>query len=88
MGVRYIKIISKTLTIFLVSSKRMNIIDSASPKPAVRNAKQIPTISASGKVQARVWPEMKTTIASGIKPIKKLTRPAKAAEIAKICGGT
>ena len=60
------------------------MIDSARPSPAVKNAKQIPTTKTSGNVQARVWPEIKTTIASGIKPIKKLTRPASAAEIAKI----
>jgi hypothetical protein len=62
----------------------MNIIESARPKPAVKKARQIPTIKTSGRVQARVWPEIKTTIASGIRPIKKLTRPASAAEIAKI----
>jgi hypothetical protein len=62
----------------------MNIIDSARPRPAVKNAKQIPTTKTRGRVQARVWPEINTTIASGINPIKKLTRPARAAEIAKI----
>lgn len=67
-----------------VSSKRMNMIDSARPRPAVKNARQIPTTRTSGKVQARVWPEINTTTASGIIPIKKLTRPANAAEIAKI----
>ena len=64
------------------------MIDNARPRPAVKNAMQIPTIRTSGRVQARVCPEIKTTIASGIRPMKKLTKPARAAEIAKICGGT
>ncbi len=60
------------------------MIDNASPRPAVRNARQIPTTRTSGNVQARVCPEINTTIASGIIPIKKLTKPASAADIAKI----
>ena len=71
-----------------VSSKRINKIDSANPSPAVKKARQIPTIRTRGRVQARVWPDINTTIARGSKPMKKLTSPAKAAEIAKICGGT
>ena len=66
----------------------MNIIDKARPRPAVRKAKQIPTTKTNGSVHERVWPEINTTIASGIRPIKKFTKPAKAAEIAKIWGGT
>ncbi len=50
-------------------------------------AMQVTTMT-SGKVSASDCPEMYTTIASGISPIKKLTRPAKATEIGKICGGT
>ena len=53
MGVKYIKIISKTLTMFLVSSKRMNIIDKARPSPDVSKAKAIPTKTTSGNVKAR-----------------------------------
>ena len=60
------------------------MIDRARPRPAVKNARQIPTTRTSGRVHARVWPEIKTTIANGIRPIKKLTKPARAAEIANI----
>ena len=60
------------------------MIESARPRPATKKARQIPTRRTNGRVQARVCPEIKTTIASGIMPIKKLTRPARAALIAKI----
>ena len=71
-----------------VSSKRINMIDRARPRPAVKSAKAIPTISTSGRVNARGCPEMKQTKASGNIPMKKLVNPANAEEIAKICGGT
>jgi hypothetical protein len=54
----------------------------------VKTARNIPIRKTNGKYQLMVWPDIKTTIESGISPIKKLTRPASAAEIAKICGGT
>ena len=67
-----------------VSSKRINMIDSARPSPAVSRARATPTTRTSGRVQASGWPEMKQTIARGNRPMKKFARPAKADEIAKI----
>ena len=64
------------------------MIDIASPRPAVNSASDTPTMMTNGSVNARDWPEIQQTRASGNKPIKKLTRPASADEIAKICGGT
>ena len=60
------------------------MIEIANPRPAVSRASATPTTKTRGKVQASGWPEMKQTIASGNRPIKKFARPAKADEIAKI----
>ena len=81
-------IIIRIFTIFLVSSKRINNIERLRPRPAPSSIKKKPTIMTRGAVKASVCPEMYTTNVSGIKPIKKFTSPAKAVEIAKICGGT
>ena len=45
-------------------------------------------IKTIGKVIESVWPEIYTTAARGIKPIKKLVKAAKEAAKAKILGGT
>ncbi len=45
-------------------------------------------IKTRGKVRERVWPEIYTTTASGIKPIRKLINAARAAAKANIYGGT
>ncbi len=72
---------------FLESSNRMNIIDKVKPIPDVSNAIANPIMRTSGKLKDKVCPERYTTIVNGNNPIKKLTKPAKADEIAKICGG-
>ena len=69
---------------FRVSSKRINMMESAKPSPAVRSASATPTTRTRGRVHASGWPEIKQTIARGNIPIKKFVRPAKAEEIAKI----
>jgi hypothetical protein len=84
MGVKYINIMSKTFTIFRMSSYRMYKIDRVKPMPAVKNDKQIPTMKTSGIVQASGCPEIKQTIDKGINPIRKLTKPASAVEIGNI----
>jgi len=73
---------------FLVSSNRMKITESASPTPATNNAKKNPTRITTGKKKLKDWPEMYTTRVSGIKPIKKLTKAANEAAKANIFGGT
>ena len=88
MGVKYIKVNRRTLTILRVSSKRMNMIDIANPRPAVRNASATPTTITKGRVIASACPEIQHTRDKGSKPMKKFARPANADEIAKICGGT
>ena len=80
-------IINRTATIFLESSKRINRIDRVKPIPATNIAMSKATTIETGSHNDRFCPEMMTTIASGRKPIKKLTRAANAALTAKICGG-
>ncbi len=82
------RIMRKTLTILRASSKRMYIMESVKPMPAVSRARQTPTTRTNGMVQATDCPEIRQTRVSGIIPIKKLTRPASAVEIGKTCGGT
>ena len=81
-------IMRKTLTIFRESSKRIYIIESIKPMPAVSSARQTPTTNTRGIVHAIDCPEIRQTIVKGIMPMKKLTRPAKAVEIGNTCGGT
>ena len=84
MGVRYIVIISKTATMFLESSKRINKIDKVRPIPATNKAIKNATIIDTCNQKDRFCPEIMTTIARGRNPIKKLTSAAKAALTAKI----
>ena len=69
---------------FLESSKRINKIDRVNPIPATNMAIKKATIIDTGNQKDRFCPEIITTIASGRKPIKKLTIAAKAALTAKI----
>ena len=78
------RIIRNTLTILRASSKRMYIMESVKPMPAVSRARQTPTTRTNGMVHATDCPEIRHTRVSGIIPIKKFARPAKAEEIAKI----
>jgi len=66
----------------------MKITESMSPIPAVKRAINRPMIKTRGKVRERVWPEIYTTAASGINPIRKLINAARAAAKANIFGGT
>ena len=73
---------------FLASSNLMNITERARPAPATKSTKKNPTSNTIGRVKLRLWPEIYTTNASGIKPIKKLIKAAIEAAKANIFGGT
>lgn len=79
---------SRTVTMFLVSSNRMKRMESERPRPATSRTMKKPITKTSGNVHARCWPEMAQTMVRGIIPIKKLTSPASADETANICGLT
>ncbi len=64
------------------------MIERARPRPAVKKASATPTTITKGRVNARDWPATKQTSAKGTRPMKKFASPARADEIAKICGGT
>ena len=55
---RYSRIKSRTLIIFLASSNRMKITDSASPTPATNKAKKNPTRRTTGRKILKDWPEI------------------------------
>lgn len=70
-----------------MSSKRIKVIESIRPSPLTSKIIKNAINRVRGKVQLKFVPEIYTTIVSGINPIRKLIKLAKAEETANTCGG-